>query len=418
VSLAESYADGARAPRFDPLSAEYLADPYPFLARAREAAPVFYADTIDHWVVTRHGDIRHIFRNPPLFSAQNANAPLRPPCAHAVKALTDGGWRSVPTLANVDPPEHTRVRKIANAAFTPRHVAALEPFIRDLVARFCEDRFRGGGTDLIRSLAWDLPVLVLFKILGIPDSEVERVKTGSWNRIIFVYGRPDDDEQVRAADGMAMFWRYAEDLVAARLAEPRDDFTSAIVHAADSRGAGLTPQQAATVVLNLLFAGHETTTGLLGNAFRQLLSHRAAWNDVCADPGLVPNAVEEVLRLDSSVIAWRRKTTAATEIGGVPVPSGANLLLALGAANRDPRVFPDPDRFDIRRENARDHLSFGAGPHLCLGAPLARLQTRIAIEELSQRFPSLRLRDAGAPAFAPNVSFRGPLSLPVVWEEA
>jgi cytochrome P450 len=416
MSLAEPMSGNAPAFGFDPLSAEYLADPYPHLTRVREAAPVFYSDAIDHWVVTRHHDIRHIFRHPPLFSARNANAPLRPPCAHAVKALADGGWRSIPTLANVDPPDHTRVRKIANAAFTPKQVVEMEPFIRDLVVRFCTERFRGGATDLIKALAWDLPVLVLFKVLGIPDSEVERVKTGSWNRIIFVYGRPNDDEQVRAAEGMAMFWRYAESLVASRLETPSDDFTSALVHTPDQHGVRLTPQQSATVVLNLLFAGHETTTGLLGNAFRQLLQDRQAWDAIRHEPALIPNAVEEILRLDSSVVAWRRHVTADTQIGDTAIPAGANLLLLLASGNRDPSVFADPDTLDIRRANARDHLSFGAGPHLCLGAPLARLQTRIALEEVSRRFPTLRLRPGAPLEFAPNVSFRGPLSLPVEWD--
>ena len=162
-------------------------------------------------------------------------------------------------------------------------------------------------------------------------------------------------------------------------------------------------------------AGHETTTGLLGNAFRRLLTDRPAWQAICEDPSLIPNAVEEVLRLDSSVIAWRRRTTQAVVIGGVSVPERADLLLMLGAANRDPTVFHDPDRFDIRRANAHEHLSFGSGPHFCLGAPLARLEARVVLEEVSARVPGLRLVDGVPLQFAPNVSFRGPLSLPVEW---
>ena len=250
--------------RFDPLSADYLLDPYPFLSEAREIAPAFHCDAIQHWIVTRHADIKGIFRNPPTFSAQNANSPLRAACPMAAKALEEGGWNAIPTLANVDPPEHTRVRKLANTAFAPKRVAEMEPFIRSLVVRFCEERFRGGKADLVRELAWDLPALVLFKILGVPDNDVESIKTGSWNRILFVYGRPNDDEQVRAAQGMAAFWRYAEELVASRLRKPQNDFTSALAHAVDPDGVGLTPQQTTTVILNLLFAGHETTTGLAG----------------------------------------------------------------------------------------------------------------------------------------------------------
>lgn len=400
---------------FDPLSEIYLADPYPFLAEAREAAPAFYCDPIDHWIVTRYHDIRHILRTPALFSAANANSPLRPPCPIAAKALEEGGFRAVRTLASVDPPAHTRLRKIANAAFTPKRIAEMEGFVRDLVTRFCTERLRAGRADIVRDLAWELPALVLFRILGVPDSEVPRVKTGSWHRILFAYGRPTNVVQVQAAEGMAAFWRYAEGLVESRQKEPREDFISDLVHAQDGDGLGLTLPQAAAIVLGLLFAGHETTTGLLGNAFRRLLADRPAWEAICEDPTLIPNAVEEVLRFDSSVIAWRRRTVQAVVIGGVSVPESADLLLMLGAANRDPTVFPDPDRFDIQRANAQEHLSFGSGPHFCLGAPLARLEARVALEVVSSRLPGLRLVDGAPLQFAPNVSFRGPLSLPVEW---
>jgi cytochrome P450 len=155
---------------------------------------------------------------------------------------------------------------------------------------------------------------------------------------------------------------------------------------------------------------------LIGNATRRLLTERHAWEEICGDPSLIPNAVEEVLRFDSSVIAWRRKTTEAVEIGGVPVPADANLLLPLGSANRDPAVFEDPEHFDIHRPNAKEHLSFGHRAHFCLGAPLARLETRIVLEELSERLPSLRLVPDQTLHFQPNTTFRGPLSLLVEWD--
>jgi cytochrome P450 len=403
---------------FDPLSPEYLADPYPFLAAAAATAPAFYCESIDHWVVTHYHDVRHILRTPTLFSAANANSPLRPPCPLAAKALEEGGFKSVPTLANVDPPAHTRVRKIANIAFTPKRVAEMEPFVRELTVKFCEERLRDGYADLVRDFAWALPALVLFRILGVPDDGLARVKEGSWSRILFTYGLPPESEQVRAAEGLAAFWRIAENLVRDRMVSPRQDFVSDLVNAKDSEGKGLAIEQAATVVLNLLFAGHETTTGLLGNAFRRLLADRDSWEAICHDPKLIPGAIEEVLRLDTSVIAWRRRTTQTVDIGGVPVPQRAKLLLLLGSANRDPSVFPDPDRLDIRRPNAREHLSFGAGPHLCLGAPLARLQGKVVLEEVSARLPDLRLVPGVKLEFAPNVSFRGPLSLPVEWGAA
>jgi cytochrome P450 len=221
---------------------------------------------------------------------------------------------------------------------------------------------------------------------------------------------------MRLVQGMVAFWRYAEALVARRAAQPRDDCTSDLLLARDGDLPALTHQEVTQIVFELLIAGHETTTALIGNATRRLLSERHAWEEICRDPALIPNAIEEVLRFDSSVIAWRRQTTEAVAIGGVPVPADAHLLLLLGSANRDPAVFADPDRFDIHRPNAQEHLSLGAGVHFCLGAPLARLETRVVLEELSARLPSLRLVAGQALRFQPNTTFRGPLALLVEWD--
>jgi cytochrome P450 len=205
-------------------------------------------------------------------------------------------------------------------------------------------------------------------------------------------------------------------LVADRAQEPHDDFTSDLLLARDGDVPALTLPEVTTIVYGLLMAGHETTTCLLGNAFSQLLTRRHAWEAICQDAALIPNAIEEVLRLDSSVITWRRKTTQAVDIGGVSVPANANVLLLLGAANRDPAVFDNPDCFDMHRTNAKEHLSFGHGPHFCLGAPLGRLEARVVLEELSARLPQLRLVPGQTYRFQPNTSFRGPLSLLVEWD--
>jgi cytochrome P450 len=401
---------------FDPFHDPYLADPYPFFAQARQATPVFYSPDLQYWVVTRYQDIRFIFQTPKLFSAINALDPIQPVCPAAARALAEGNVRSVPTLPNTDPPAHTRLRRIANVAFTPRRVAAMEPFVRTLTVRFIDERLFSGRADLVRDLTWELPALVIFRMLGVPDEDVARVKAGSENRVLFGFGRPTDEEQTRLAQGVAAFWHYAEALVARRSTEPRDDFTSALILARDGDTPALKAPEVARIIFALLVAGHETTTNLLGNAVHRLLTERHAWEEICRNPSLIPNAIEEVLRFDSSIIAWRRKTTQAVEIGGVPVPAEANLLLLLGAANRDPTVFPEPDRFDIHRQNAKEHLSFGHGPHFCLGAPLGRLEARVVLEELSARLPSLRLVPGQTLRYLPNVSFRGPLSLLVEWD--
>jgi cytochrome P450 len=292
----------------------------------------------------------------------------------------------------------------------------MERFVRELTGSFLTERLSSGRADLVRDLAWDLPALVIFRVLGIPDEDVPRVKAGAESRLLLMWGRPSEDEQVRLAQGMAAFWRYAEALVENRAERPRDDFTSDLLLARDGDLPALNHHEVTQIVYELLTAGHETTTGLISNAMRQLLTHRSAWEEICRDASLIPNAVEEVLRFDSSVIAWRRQTTQAVDIGGVPVPAGANLLLLLGSANRDPAVFADPERFDIHRPNAREHLSLGQGAHYCLGAPLARLEVRVVLEELSARLPSLRLVPGQALRFQPNTTFRRPLSLLVEWD--
>jgi cytochrome P450 len=215
---------------------------------------------------------------------------------------------------------------------------------------------------------------------------------------------------------MAAFWRYTEDLVSSRQQQPRDDFTSDLVHTPDAEGKPLTNQEAATILFGLLLAGHETTTNILSHGVRRFLEQRSIWEELCADPGLLPNAIEELLRFDSSVFMWRRKTKVPIRVQDVDVPADANLLLLIGAANRDPAVFPDPDRLDIHRSNAREHLSFGAGNHLCLGAPLARLEARIVFEELTRRLPSLRLVPDQQYEFPPYIAFRGPRSVLVEWD--
>ena len=403
--------------RFDPFSPEYLADPYPTLRDLRETTRAFYSRILDHWVVTSYADIRHILKTTSSFSAVNALQPLTALCPHAASILKDGGYAVTPALANLDPPDHARHRRLANAAFTPKRITSLEPFFRDLARRFLDERFRAGHADMIGDFAWAFPALVLFRVLGLPESDLARVKRGAHHRGTVLFGRAREDEQVDASSELASFWRYAATLVQAKIERPGDDFVSALVQVgdADSDGCALSREEAITIMLQMLFAGHETTTNLLGNSFRRLLEDRASWEALCRNPGLIPNAIEEVLRFESPAIAWRQTTKEPVEIGEARLPKAAKLLLLLGSANRDPAVFPDPDCFDIRRPNAHEHLSFGAGVHNCLGAPLARLEARVVLEEVSRRLPSLRLAENAKLSFPASISLRGPLSLAVAW---
>ena len=400
---------------FDPFGGPFLDDPYPQFAGFVDSQPVFWSDDLGYWVVSRYGDARRVLRDYETFSAVNALAPITPPCQAAGQALAAGGFRSIPTLTNVDPPAHTRTRRIAQLAFSPRRVAQMEEFVRGLVRRFIDDRLHDGRAEIVAALTWELPALVIFDILGVPPEDVAAVKQGSANRLLFMFGRTSESEQVEIATGMASFWGYCEALAEDRRANPREDFTSDLVHTPDRDGRPLTQQEVPTILFGLLLAGHETTTNILGNALRRLLEHRRSWEEICADQALIPNAVEEVLRFDSSVIHWRRRTVVPVELSGVPIPADANVLVSIGAANRDPRVFARPDDFDIHRANAHDHLSFGSGPHLCLGASLARLEARVVLEELSAALPGLRLSRGQEFEFMPIIAFRGPRSLHVEW---
>ena len=402
---------------FDPFGGPFLEDPYPQFAGFVESRPVFWSDELSYWVVSRYRDARRVLRDYESFSAANALSPITPPCPAAGQALASGGFRSIPTLTNVDPPAHTRTRRIAQLAFSPRRVAQMEGFVRSLVREFIDDRLHDGRAEIVAALTWELPALVIFDILGVPPEDVSAVKQGSANRLLFMFGRASESEQVEIATGMASFWQYCEALAEDRRANPRDDFTSDLVHTPDRDGQPLTQQEVSTILFGLLLAGHETTTNILGNALRRLLEHRESWEEICADPPLIPNAVEEVLRFDSSVIHWRRRTVTPVELSGVSIPAGADVLVSIGAANRDPDMFPQPDQFDIHRANAHEHLSFGSGPHLCLGASLARLEARVVLEELSAALPGLRLSDGSHQTyeFMPIIAFRGPRALHVEW---
>jgi hypothetical protein len=400
---------------FDPFVDPYLADPYPFWARARLSEPVFYSPEIDYWVVTRYEDIKAIFADPKTFSAGNAQTPIKPLAPEVIGVLQNGGFKARPVMSNADPPVHTRIRKFTWQAFTPKRIAQLEPEVRRLVTRFLDQIEGEGRADLVRQMFYELPVLVLFIFLGMPEADVARVKTWSRNRLMLTWGRLSDEQQAAEAVGLLEYWRYTEAYVQGLVANPPDNYVGDLIRASQENPEELTIHEITNVVYGLLIAGHETTTSMSSNAVVTLMRHREAWDRLCANPALIPNAVEELVRFDSSVITWRRKALRAVDVAGVPIPEGANLLLALCSGNRDGAHFPRPERFDIDRDNAKTHLSFGFGIHYCLGAPLARLELKVILEELTRRLPSLRLDAAQGWEFPPNTSFRGPAQLWVEW---
>jgi cytochrome P450 len=397
---------------FDPLSPRYLEDPFAVLRELPPGeAPVFYAPAIDYYVVTRYEDIEAVFLDHDTFSAGAAQLPLVALGEEAGSILLGGGHRPAPSMVSLDPPEHTRVRRHTARAFTPRRVAEMTETIRATVSDLLDDVDASAPFDLVATLTFPLPATIVFSLIGVPPEDYGRLKRWCGYRAGLTFGRPRPEEQVEHAENIVAYRGYLRALVADREQRRADDLTSALIDIHDEAPEALTLDEIASILFSLSFAGHETTNYLIGNVARRLLEDRSRWERVVADPATIPAAVEETLRFDPSVCVWRRVTTKPASVGGVELPAGAKLFLWLAAAGRDASVFPEPDAFDLDRDNARRHLAFGRGIHYCLGANLGKLEAELAIEELARRFPRLALVEGQELSFHPNISFRGPQEL-------
>jgi cytochrome P450 len=398
---------------FDPLSAEFLSDPFAVLAELPlEETPVFYAPSIDCYVVTRYADIESVFLDPETYSAAAAQMPLVKLVPEATEILLAGGHRPQPSMVSLDPPEHGRLRRPSARAFTPRRVTEMEPRVRATLDELLDAVDASAPFDLVQALTFPLPATVIFSFMGVPEEDYAQLKEWCGHRATLAWGRPAPAEQVEHASSMAAYRRYLRDLVAAKQTDRADDFASALLAIHDEDTDALSEEDIASILFSLSFAGHETTNYLIGNMLRRLLEDPARWDAVVADPSLIPGAVEETLRYDTSVPVWRRRAKRAVTLGGAEIPEGATLFLWLAASGRDASVFPEPERFDIARANAKRNLAFGKGIHFCIGSALGKLEAALALEALTRRFPRLRLVDDQPPLrFHPNISFRGPLEM-------
>jgi cytochrome P450 len=398
---------------FDPLSDAFLADPYAVMAALPlEETPVFYAPSLDGYVVTRHADVESVFLDTDTYSAAAAQMPLVPLVPEATEILLAGGHKPQPSMVSLDPPAHARLRRPASRAFTPRRVAEIEPRVRATLAELLDAVDVSAPFDLVAALTFPLPATIIFSFMGVPEADYAQLKEWCGHRATLSFGRPSAGEQVEHATSMAAYRAYLRELVAAKATDRADDFASALLAIHDEDPDALTQEDIASILFSLSFAGHETTNYLLGNMVRRLLEAPERWDAVVADPVLIPGVVEETLRHDTSVPFWRRRTKRAVTLGGVEIPEGATLFLWLAAAGHDPALFDEPERFDPTRPNAKRHLAFGKGIHFCIGSALGKLEAQLALEELTRRFPRLRLVDGSAPLrFHPNISFRGPLEL-------
>ncbi|ANH94916.1 cytochrome [Streptomyces sp. SAT1] len=386
------------------LGESFTRDPYPVYARLRERGPVHRIRMpeggAEAWLVVGYEAGRAALADPRL-SKNWANAsPVLP-----LRSASSG-----PHMLGMDPPDHTRLRRLVAREFTPRRVAGLAPRIQRTADGLLDAMLAapGGRVDLVEALSFPLPITVICDLLGVPDLDREAFRAWSNDAI----GATGLDRRRTATEAMA---RYIEELVDGKRRRPGDDLMSALIHGADDNGDVLAHEELVGMAWLLLVAGHETTVNLISNGVLALLTHPGQLAALRADPTRLDAAIEEMLRYDGPVeTPTYRFTTAPVTIGGTEIPGGGELVLvALADADRDPRRFPEPDRFDISRD-ARGHVAFGHGIHHCLGAPLARLEARIAFRALLDRCPGLALDiHPAAVTWREGMLIRGPRSLPV-----
>jgi cytochrome P450 len=395
---------------FNPLDPAFIADPYPFYHRLRETAPVFKTP-MGFWLLSRYEDIAMALRDK-RFGKDFAASVQRKYGADRMKEPAIANLAR--TMLVVDPPDHTRLRGLVTKAFTARRVGDMRARIAKLVNEQLDRVADKGGMDVISDIAHRLPVIVICDMLGIPEDHRAGFMLGS-----NVSGRilepvpMSAEELTRANAGTMMANAYFDQLCELRRREPQDDLTTELVKAEEAGDRLSTEELRANIGL-LFGAGHETTTNLIGNGLLALHRHRDQWERLRADPSLIPNAIEELLRFDSSVQMTGRVTVADVEIGGVTIPAGESVIQLLGAANRDPAQYARPDTLDVGREGIRP-LSFGGGIHHCLGAQLARLEGELVFTALIERFPNLELPEKDTPAWRHSFTLRGLTKLPAVW---
>ena len=392
---------------FNPMDPEFLADPYPTYHRLRNEDPVHHSP-LDFWVLTRYEDVAAVLRDPrfikePLVSMVAARFGVTVPPGVGVSML------------DRDPPDHTRLRSLVSKAFTPRVVEGLRPRIQKMVDDLITRAEAVGTMDLIEEFAYPIPVNIICEMLGVPVEDHERFK--GWSLDIArgldsVWLPPESEIPKRSGAARHAIGDYMRGLIAERRATPRGDLLSALI-AAEEAGDKLSEDELIATCILLLIAGHETTVNLIGNGTLALLRHPEELRRLRETPGLIPSAVEELLRYDGPVQRTARITSTEVTIGGRTIPKGEMVMPFIGAADRDPAQFPDPDRVDLGRADNR-HIAFGWGIHFCLGAPLARVEGQIAIDTLVRRLPRLALVDA-EPEYRQSLTLRGLKALPVTF---
>ncbi|HXZ85135.1 MAG TPA: cytochrome P450 [Myxococcota bacterium] len=401
--------DLARTPlaEINPFDPAVLVDPWLYYRRVRESAPVYRHPQLGITLISSYRAVSEVVRNWEAFSNRFGQfLGAEPP--EEVKAVAREGYPPVDTMLTADPPEQRRFRSLVNKAFGARRVDALEPRIREIARELAEDIAARGRAELLAEFAQPLPLTVIAEQLGAPRADLRLFRRWTDGFVAQLSGVADRAGQVEAAKLIVEFQKYFAARLEERRLAPREDILSDIVHARVEGERPLDVPEMLSILQQLLVAGNETTASAIVEGLWLLLRNPEQLALLRREPERIPNLVEEVLRMATPTAnMWRvcRKTTA---VEGVEIPAGSLCMLRFAAANRDPAQFPEPDRFDVTRANAGEHLAFGLGIHHCIGASLARKELRVAFETLLERFEEFRpAPDAPAPAHKPNVLLWG-----------
>jgi hypothetical protein len=385
---------------FDPYAYEVHEDPYPLYRRLRDEAPLHRNDALGFFALSRHADVLAAFKDVDTFSNRNGVS-LDADAFHPNADVTM-------SFLAMDPPRHTRMRALVSRGFTPRRVMDLEPHIRALAVRHLDECVERGHCDFIADFSGRLPMDVVSHLLGVPEADRDLLR--GWADAVVHRDEGKVGVPPAAAAAALRMLQYFQAHVAACRARPRDDLTGALL-AAEIDGDRLSEREILGFLFLMIVAGNETTAKLLANALYWLWRNPAERDRLRADPGLIPGWIEETLRYDNTSQALARVVTRDVELHGTRLREGDKVVLLIGSANRDERVFEEPDRYDLLR-NPRASLSFGHGTHFCLGAALARLEARVALEEFWRRFPEYDVLAEGI-VRVHSVNVRGFSALPI-----
>ena len=421
--LTSSQPDTAQAPHvgcpvfdFDPLALDHVVDPWPVLARARKEQPVFYMPDVDMWAVTRFEDVQDMLRDTKTFSSAEAIHMVNP----VPDEITIPPGCPYPELENVaqfDPPAHTRLRKLMQPGFSPKRLSHRSDEVRAIADDLIDQFIDKGRVDLVTGYSNPIPIRVMAMILGFPPEAAAKFRywTDSFFDLLGVPGL-SNERVVELWTGLLDSDEYTRELIEERRRRPADDLISDLVTSVTDDGSpSLTDDEITANIHAFIVAGTDTTAILLSQMVYTLLEDRRRWEQVCADPELIYNAVEETLRFRGPIRGLNRMTTRDCELGGVKIPKGARLYWMVSSANLDEQHYEAPDRFDLNRPRIADHLAFGKWTHFCIGAPLARLEARIALEQLIERVPGMRLAQEGI-EWVPNLITPAPAEVIVEWD--